>query len=109
VKNPEKIVINPNNVKCKINNTGRRMKIYIKLSKEETAGWQNIKKGFEGFPGTEDELVKMMFFRGVNAFMDDLKEQVDSMSEEEKEKILQEVQNGEHTSPQSEAGSDGTD
>lgn len=85
------------------------MKIYIKLSKEETAGWQNIKKGFEGFPGTEDELVKMMFFRGVNAFMDDLKEQVDSMSEEEKEKILQEVQNGEHTSPQPEAGSDGTD
>lgn len=85
------------------------MKIYIKLSKEETAGWQNIKKGFEGFPGTEDELVKMMFFRGVNAFMDDLKEQVDSMSEEEKEKILQEVQNGEHTSPQSESGSDGTD
>jgi len=88
----EKIIINPENTKCKIDNTGRRMKIYIKLNKEETAGWQNIKKGFEGFPGTEDELVKMMFFRGVNAFMDDLKNQVDNLSDDEKEKILEEVE-----------------
>ena len=88
----EKIIINPENTKCKIDNTGRRMKIYIKLSKSETEGWRNIKQGFEGFPGSEDELVKMMFFRCVNAFMDDLKAQVDDMSEEDKEKILKEVE-----------------
>jgi hypothetical protein len=87
----EKIIINPENVKCKLKNTGRRMKIYIKLNKAETEGWNNIKKGFEGFPGTQEELVKMMFFRGVNAFMEDLKNQVDELSEEEKEKILKEV------------------
>ena len=67
------------------------MKIYIKLSKSETEGWNNIKEGFKGFPGTQEELVKMMFFRGVNAFMDDLKERVDDLSDEEKEKILKEV------------------
>ena len=38
------------------------------------------------------ELVKMMFFRGVNAFMDDLKAQVDDLSEEEKEQIMKEVE-----------------
>tara|TARA_R110001583_G_scaffold9651_9_gene45516 strand:+ start:5909 stop:6175 length:267 start_codon:yes stop_codon:yes gene_type:complete len=85
------------------------MKIYIKLNKEETAGWQNIKKGFESFPGTDDELVKMMFFRGVNAFMDDLKEQVDGLSEEEKQEILDEVQEGETSQPvEAEASSDDT-
>jgi len=99
VKTQEKILINPENIKCKIDYTGRRMKIYIKLNKEETAGWQNIKKGFDAFPGTDDELVKMMFFRGVNAFMDDLKEQVEGLSEEEKQDILAEVQEGETSQP----------
>lgn len=67
------------------------MKIYIKLNKSETEGWSQIRKGFEGFEGTESELVKMMFFRGVNAFMEDLKEQVDNLSEEEKATILKEA------------------
>jgi uncharacterized protein with ParB-like and HNH nuclease domain len=90
----EKLTINPENTKCKIDYTGRRMKIYIKLNKTETDGWNNIKKGFEGFPGTEDELVKMMFFRGVNAFMDDLKSQVAELSEDEKAEIMAEVEAG---------------
>ena len=101
----EKIIINPKNVKCKVDNTGRRMKIYIKLNKSETEGWNGIKKGFDGFPGTDNELVKMMFFRGVNAFMDDLKEKVEDMSEEEKAAIIKEADGGE----KAEASSDGDD
>ena len=85
------INLNPDTASCKIRNTGRRMKIYIKLNKSETEGWNQIKKGFEGFEGTESQLVKMMFFRGVNAFMEDLKEQVDNLSEEEKASILEEA------------------
>ena len=109
MKTEENNIINPENIKCKINYTGRRMKIYIKLNKDETAGWQNIKKGFEAFPGTEEELVKMMFFRGVNAFMDDLKEQVEGLSEEEKQEIIKEVQDAEVSQPaEAEASSDDT-
>jgi len=88
----KKIPFNLANAKCKVNNTGRRMKIYIKLNKSETEGWNQIKQGFTGFNGTQDELVKMMFFRGVNAFMEDLKEQVGELSEEEKAKIIEEAE-----------------
>lgn len=87
----ENIIFNPENAKCKIKNEGRRMKIYIKLTKSETEGWNQIKAAFQGFPGTQDELVKMMFFRGVNAFMDDLKTQVEELSEEEKAEIIKEA------------------
>ena len=88
----ENIPINPANSKCKIKTSGRRMKIYIKLNKSETEGWEQIKKAFTGFNGTQDELVKMMFFRGVNAFMEDLKESVDELSEEEKAQIIKEAE-----------------
>ena len=88
----EKIDLNLSNVKCKINKEGRRMKIYIKLNKSETQGWTQVKKAFTGFNGSKADLVKMLFFRGVNAFMEDLKSQVDNMPEEEREKILKDAE-----------------
>jgi len=69
------------------------MKIYIKLTKEESSKWNSIKGAVMGNEGKMDDgdFAKVMLFRGLNGFMDDLNKAMDEMSEEEKAEILKEA------------------
>lgn len=92
VKN-NKIRLKTSEWKFKVKNNGRRMKIYIKLNKEEGQRWTDIKNAVTGGgkPVPDEDFAKIILFRGLNAFMDDIHEAVDSMDEEEKKKILEEA------------------
>jgi len=68
------------------------MKIYIKLSKAESQQWASIKGAVIGQGSMSDgEFAKIMLFRGLNGFMDDLNKAMDEMSDQEKQDILQEA------------------
>jgi len=80
----------------KVNNKGRRMKIYIKLTQEESARWHEIKNAVTGGAVggqnvADDEFAKIMLFRGLNAFMDDIHSALDEMDDSEKQKLLEEA------------------
>ena len=76
----------------KVKSEGRRMKIYIKLSKAESQQWSSIKGAVIGNNGmTDAEFAKIMMFRGLNTFMEDLNKAMDEMSEQEKQQILDEA------------------
>ena len=69
------------------------MKIYIKLNKEETSKWTSIRTAVLG-PGegvSNDEFAKIILFRGLNAFMEDIHTAIDGMDEEEKDRLLNEA------------------
>ena len=69
------------------------MKIYIKLTKAETERWNMLKSAVIGTESTmsDEEFSKIMLFRGINGFMDDLNKAMDEMPEEEKNQILQDA------------------
>ena len=76
----------------KTKSEGRRMKIYIKLNKGESNQWAAIKNAVIGQNSMSDgEFAKIMMFRGLNGFMDDLNKAMDEMSETEKQEILKEA------------------
>lgn len=76
----------------KTKSEGRRMKIYIKLNKNESTQWASIKKAVIGTGAMSDgEFAKIMLFRGINGFMDDLNKAMDEMSEQEKQDVLSEA------------------
>ena len=67
------------------------MKIYIKLTKQETNQWSGIKSAVIGDGQMSDgEFAKVMLFRGLNGFMNDLNKAMDEMSEDDKQKIIEE-------------------
>ena len=82
-----------NNWVFKTNSEGRRMKIYIKLTKEESSKWNSVKGAVMGEDGkmSDGDFAKVMLFRGLNGFMDDLNKAMDEMSSEEKAEILKEA------------------
>ena len=85
--------LNPQNYKFKIKHSARRMKLYIKLTKEETDGWNNIKTAISGGQAiSDDNLAKLLFFLGINNIMEELNEKINNMSEEEKAKALAEYE-----------------
>lgn len=88
-----KILLKTDNWKFKTRSEGRRMKIYIKLNKEETTRWKMLRGAVIGESGSvgDDEFAKIMLFRGLNAFMDDVNSALDEMSDEEKDEILKEA------------------
>ena len=69
------------------------MKIYIKLNKEESAKWTSIKSAVLGVKEKmpNDQFAKIILFRGLNAFMEDIHTAIDEMDEAEKKKILEEA------------------
>lgn len=76
----------------KTRSEGRRMKIYIKLSKAESQQWASIKGAVIGQGTMSDgEFAKIMLFRGLNGFMDDLNKAMDEMSADEKAEVLKEA------------------
>ena len=80
----------------KIRNEGRRMKIYIKLNQQESSQWGSIKNAVIGKDAkmADGEFAKIMMFRGLNSFMDDVNKAIDDMSEEEKAKVLADAEAG---------------
>jgi len=76
--------------KFKTKRSNRRMKIYIKLTKDETKHWDELKKAAKPDHITDDEFARVLFFQGMNNFMEQLMERINNMPEEEKERILAE-------------------
>jgi len=69
------------------------MKMYIKLTQEETAGWYAVKEAITaGQDISDDNLAKLLFFRGLNNIMDELNQKISEMTEEEKAKAMNEYE-----------------
>jgi len=88
-----KIKLKTNDWIFKIRNEGRRMKIYIKLTKDEGNQWGAVKGAVigKGSKMSDAEFAKIMMFRGLNSFMDDVNQAIDGMTEEEKSKVLKDA------------------
>lgn len=88
-----KLTLKTDEYQFKIKTEGRRMKIYVKLTKAETERWNMLKTAVVGKEGgmNNEEFAKVMLFRGINGFMDDINSAMDEMSDEEKSKILEEA------------------
>jgi|ETNvirenome_6_85_1030632.scaffolds.fasta_scaffold07261_6 hypothetical protein len=106
MKKTEKITIaslNPSAYTFKIKNSERRMKMYIKLTQEETDGWKAVKETITaGQSISDDNLAKLLFFRGINSIMEELNQKVSEMTEEEKAKAMNEYEESIKTQPTSE-------
>ena len=69
----------------------RRMKLYIKLNKEETAQWDALSKALTGGQMSNDTLARILFFKGIHAITQELNERVENMTEEEKDTIMKQM------------------
>jgi hypothetical protein len=79
------------NWKFKVKQSNRRMKLYIKMSKAETAQWDELSKAAKPPEMSNDEFAKVLFYRGIDAFMSQMSEMINSMSDEEKNKVFEEA------------------
>tara|TARA_R100000479_G_scaffold123988_1_gene64109 strand:- start:1031 stop:1402 length:372 start_codon:yes stop_codon:yes gene_type:complete len=69
----------------------RRMKLYIKLNKEETAQWDALSTALTGGQMSNDTLARILFFKGIHAITQELNERVENMTEEEKDTIMKQM------------------
>ena len=74
--------------KFKLREGDRRMKIYIKLIKDEPAQWKALKNALTGGNLSDDTLARIMFFKGIHTITSELNERVENMTEEEKANIM---------------------
>ncbi len=72
----------------KLREGDRRMKLYIKLNKEETAQWEQLKAAMTGGQLSNDVFARILFFKGIHSITQELNERVENMTEEEKQQIL---------------------
>tara|TARA_R110000765_G_scaffold102930_1_gene191930 strand:+ start:34 stop:405 length:372 start_codon:yes stop_codon:yes gene_type:complete len=72
----------------KLREGDRKMKLYIKLNKEETAQWEALKQALTGGDMSNDTLARILFFKGIHAITSELNERVENMTEEEKAEIM---------------------
>ena len=79
------------NWKFKVKQSNRRMKLYIKMSKAETAQWDELSKAAKPPEMTNNEFAKVLFYRGIDAFMSQMTDMINNMSDEEKAKAFAEV------------------
>jgi len=87
----DSIKFDKENWRFKVTEGTRRMKLYIKLNKGETEGWQMIKEmASQGDSINENELAKVLFFRGVNVFIEDLKEAAETAKAQEAQEAQKE-------------------
>ena len=75
----------------KLREGDRRMKLYIKLNKEETSNWEALKQALTGGQMSSDTLARILFFKGIHAITAELNERVENLSEEEKEEIMNQM------------------
>ena len=72
----------------KLREKNRKVKLYIKLNKEESQQWETLRNALSGGQMTNDTLARVMFFKGIHTITQELNERVESMSDEEKEEIM---------------------
>ena len=75
----------------KLRETEERMKLYIKLNKDETAQWKALKTALTGDTKRDDLLARILFFKGIHTITDELNERVENMSEDEKKAVMEQV------------------
>ena len=75
----------------KLREGDRRMKLYIKLNKEETQQWEALSNALTGGQMTNDTLARILFFKGIHTITQELNERVENMTEEEKEAVMKEM------------------
>jgi len=75
----------------KLRDGDRKMKLYIKLNKEETAQWESLKQALTGGQMSNDTLARILFFKGIHAITAELNERVENMTEEEKEEVMKQM------------------
>jgi hypothetical protein len=87
-----KFKINTSNYSFKLKEGRRRMKMYIKLNKEETDQWNAVRTAVLGEAKADtNQFAKFLFFKGLGAFMDEVTQSVEELSEEERKKIIAET------------------
>ncbi len=79
------------NWKFSVKQSNRRMKLYIKMSQAETSQWDELRAAAKPPEMTDNEFAKVLFYRGIDAFMTQMTDMINSMSEEEKEKAFAEA------------------
>ena len=79
------------NWKFKVKQSNRRMKLYIKMSKAETAQWDELRKAAKPPEMSDDEFAKVLFYRGIDTFMSQMTDMINNMSDEEKAKAFEDV------------------
>lgn len=77
--------------KFKLREGAKRVKLYIKLNKEETQQWETLRNALSGGQMTNDTLARVMFFKGIHTITQELNERVENMSDEEKEAIMEKM------------------
>jgi len=75
----------------KLRDGDRKMKLYIKLNKEETDQWDALKNALTGGQMSNDTLARVLFFKGIHAITAELNERVENMTDEEKEEIMKQM------------------
>lgn len=92
----------------KIKTEGRRMKLYIKLNKEETEMWGSMKEAFTQGNVPDDQLARIFLFKGIDAINRELDERIANLTEEEKAEIVAKIE-AENSEPETKVGQgDGT-
>jgi len=82
--------LDPDKFNCnyKVKEGPRRMKLYIKMNKAETDQWAALKEAAKPPEMSDNDFARFLFMRGIGAFMEELTERINSMSDEEKETLL---------------------
>tara|TARA_R110002012_G_scaffold284549_2_gene475368 strand:+ start:299 stop:673 length:375 start_codon:yes stop_codon:yes gene_type:complete len=91
--NPEEI-----NWKFKVIKSNRRMKLYIKMTKAETAQYEELSSAAKPPEMSNDQFAKILFYKGIDSFMSQLTEHIEKLPQEEKDKLVAEAK-GETTKP----------
>ena len=89
------------NWKFKATQSKRRMKLYIKMKKAETAQWDALKDAAKPPEMSDNEFARILFYKGLNGFMEELTEKVNSLTEDEKAQIMNQAE-AEGTEPEPE-------
>jgi hypothetical protein len=75
----------------KLRDGDRKMKLYIKLNKDETTQWEALKQALTGGEMSNDTLARILFFKGIHTITAELNERVENMTDEEKETIMKQM------------------
>ena len=89
------------NWKFKATQSKRRMKLYIKMKSAETAQWDALKDAAKPPEMSDNEFARILFYKGLNGFMEELTEKVNSLTEDEKAQIMSQAE-AEGTEPEPE-------
>ena len=79
------------NWKFSVKQSNRRMKLYIKMSQAETTQWDELRKAAKPPEMNDNEFAKILFYRGIDAFMSQMTDMINSMSDEEKAKAFEDA------------------